>query len=83
MIGKLLGHRHVTTTARYAHLDDGPVIEAGAAYRRPARRNDGCARYITLFLARWQSPAIVRAKELGLEKISDAYAIGLSGWFAS
>ncbi|QIQ86457.1 site-specific integrase [Erythrobacter sp.] len=29
MIGKLLGHRHVTTTARYAHLDDGPVIEAG------------------------------------------------------
>ena len=29
MIGKLLGHRHVTTTARYAHLDDGHVIEAG------------------------------------------------------
>lgn len=29
MIGKLLGHRHVTTTARYAHLDDGPVIDAG------------------------------------------------------
>ncbi len=29
MIGKLLGHRHVTTAARYAHLDDGPVIEAG------------------------------------------------------
>ena len=29
MIGKLLGHRHVTTTARYAHLDDAPVIEAG------------------------------------------------------
>lgn len=29
MIGKLLGHRHVTTTARYAHLNDGPVIVAG------------------------------------------------------
>ena len=28
MIGKLLGHRHVTSTARYAHLDDGQVIEA-------------------------------------------------------
>ena len=28
MIGKLLGHSHVTTTARYAHLDDGQVIEA-------------------------------------------------------
>ena len=29
MIGKLLGHRHVTTTARYAHLDDMHVVEAG------------------------------------------------------
>ncbi|QJB70301.1 tyrosine-type recombinase/integrase [Parasphingorhabdus halotolerans] len=28
MIGQLLGHSHVTTTARYAHLDDGQVIEA-------------------------------------------------------
>ena len=29
MIGKLLGHSNVTSTARYAHLDDGQVIEAG------------------------------------------------------
>ena len=29
MIGKLLGHSHITSTARYAHLDDGHVIEAG------------------------------------------------------
>lgn len=28
MIGKLLGHSHVTTTARYAHLDDGQAIQA-------------------------------------------------------
>lgn len=28
MIGKLLGHAHITTTSRYAHLDDGQVIEA-------------------------------------------------------
>ena len=28
MIGKLLGHSDVTSTARYAHLDDGPVLEA-------------------------------------------------------
>ena len=31
MIGKLLGHSDVTSTARYAHLDDGPVL--GAAER--------------------------------------------------
>ena len=30
IIGKLLGHRYVTATARYAHLDGGPVIEAGS-----------------------------------------------------
>ena len=28
MIGSLLGHRHVSTTARYAHLDDGVLLEA-------------------------------------------------------
>lgn len=28
MIGKLLGHAHITTTSRYAHLDDGQVIGA-------------------------------------------------------
>ena len=28
MIGKLLGHADVRTTTRYAHLDDGHVIEA-------------------------------------------------------
>ena len=26
MIGKLLGHSNVTSTARYAHLDDSQVI---------------------------------------------------------
>ena len=26
MIGKLLGHRRLQTTSRYAHLDDGPVL---------------------------------------------------------
>ena len=28
MIGRLLGHANVQTTARYAHLDDGHLIEA-------------------------------------------------------
>jgi len=28
MIGKLLGHSRLQTTSRYAHLDDGPVLEA-------------------------------------------------------
>lgn len=28
MIGKLLGHTQVQTTARYAHLADNPVKEA-------------------------------------------------------
>ena len=28
MIGKLLGHAHVQTTARYAHLAAAPVIAA-------------------------------------------------------
>ena len=28
MIGKLLGHSHVGTTARYAHLADDPVKAA-------------------------------------------------------
>jgi integrase len=28
LIGKLLGHRHVTTTARYAHLADDPLRAA-------------------------------------------------------
>lgn len=28
MIGKLLGHAKIATTARYAHLDDGQVLEA-------------------------------------------------------
>ena len=28
MIGKLLGHADVRSTTRYAHLDDGHVIEA-------------------------------------------------------
>ena len=28
MIGKLLGHAKLHTTSRYAHLDDGPVLEA-------------------------------------------------------
>ncbi len=28
IIGKLLGHTHITTTSRYAHLDDGQVVEA-------------------------------------------------------
>jgi integrase len=30
VIGKLLGHRHVTTTARYAHLADDPLRLASA-----------------------------------------------------
>ena len=29
MIGKLLGHAKVASTARYAHLDDGAVLDAG------------------------------------------------------
>ena len=28
MIGKLLGHTHMQTTARYAHLANGPVKSA-------------------------------------------------------
>lgn len=28
MIGKLMGHADLRTTTRYAHLDDGNVIEA-------------------------------------------------------
>lgn len=28
MIGKLLGHARLQTTSRYAHLDDGPVLDA-------------------------------------------------------
>ena len=28
MIGSLLGHRQVSTTARYAHLDDTSLLEA-------------------------------------------------------
>ena len=28
MIGRLLGHANVQTTARYAHLDDRHVLEA-------------------------------------------------------
>lgn len=31
MIGKLLGHARVASTARYAHLDDGHVLEAAEA----------------------------------------------------
>ncbi|MEE4212675.1 MAG: site-specific integrase [Parvularcula sp.] len=38
MIGKLLGHRHIQSTSRYAHLDDGHIFEAaetvGAAVER-------------------------------------------------
>lgn len=30
VIGKLLGHRHVATTARYAHLADDPLRQANA-----------------------------------------------------
>ena len=28
MIGRLLGHANLQTTARYAHLDDGHLIDA-------------------------------------------------------
>ena len=28
MIGELLGHARVLTTSGYAHLDDGPVLDA-------------------------------------------------------
>jgi integrase len=28
MIGKLLGHARLQTTSRYAHLDDGPFLDA-------------------------------------------------------
>lgn len=31
MIGRLLGHKETRTTARYAHFDDGALIEAAAA----------------------------------------------------
>ena len=38
MIGKLLGHRQIQSTSRYAHLDDGHIFEAaetvGAAVER-------------------------------------------------
>ena len=29
MIGRMLGHAKLASTARYAHLDDGHVLEAG------------------------------------------------------
>ncbi|KWV92459.1 MULTISPECIES: site-specific integrase [unclassified Erythrobacter] len=42
MIGNLLGHRHVRTTARYSHLDDASILTAsvviGAEIERCARR---------------------------------------------
>ena len=38
MIGKLLGHRQIQSTSRYAHLDDGHIFDAaemvGAAVAR-------------------------------------------------
>lgn len=49
MIGKLLGHAHVVTTSRYAHLADDPIRAAAdrisrnvaeALLRRPAEGAD-------------------------------------------
>lgn len=34
MIGKLLGHRCIKSTARYAHLDDAHLIDAAEAIGR-------------------------------------------------
>lgn len=31
MIGSLLGHKHLSTTARYAHLDDGVLLKAATS----------------------------------------------------
>jgi integrase len=39
MIGKLLGHADVRTTTRYAHLDDGHVIEAARRIGDQIERN--------------------------------------------
>ena len=47
MIGDLLGHSHVSTTARYAHLDRDAVREASAKIgedRRRHRRQDHATR---------------------------------------
>ena len=41
MIGKLLGHRKVQTTARYAHLAIDPVKSAREPHREQDGRNRG------------------------------------------
>jgi integrase len=42
IIGRLLGHVHTATTARYAHLDDDPLRRASEAIaRRIAAALDG------------------------------------------
>ena len=41
MIGKLLGHNKVQTTARYAHLANDPVKAAANRDREPNRRGRG------------------------------------------
>ena len=38
MIGKLLGHAKIASTARYAHLDDGAVLEASENVARLLER---------------------------------------------
>ena len=40
MIGDLLGHSQVTTTARYAHLDRGRGTRVGSKGRRRHRQQD-------------------------------------------
>ena len=39
MIGCLLGHRNVSTTSRYAHLDDGILLEASDRIANEIRRH--------------------------------------------
>lgn len=45
MIGKLLGHDKISSTARYAHLDDGAVLEAAERVGTIIQQKFDCASY--------------------------------------
>jgi hypothetical protein len=62
IIGRLLGHSHAATTARYAHLDNDPLRRASEAIADPIAANDHANIkaynfFVFYFLARRISPA--------------------------